>query len=183
MPVRPDQQGREMAGSRERLLDRLARRYAAPLARFFERRVGSQADVPDLVQEVFLRLSRMPDPAGIEKPDSFLFVTAANALKDRARREAARGAGLHDSWDEIAHPGSEITPHRVLEGREAVARLRAALLELPERTRDIFVLRVLEGVKMADVARAIGISTRACEKHFARAMAHVALALEDWRDF
>ncbi|RSV40728.1 RNA polymerase sigma factor [Sphingomonas sp. ABOLD] len=164
------------------MLDQLARRYARPLARFFERRVAIRDDVPDLVQDVFLKLSRMPDPGIIDQPDRFLFVTAANALKDRARREAARGDAVHESWDDETHPGSDFTAQRVLEGREAVIRLRDALLELPERTRDIFVLRVLEGLKIADIAPLVGISTRATEKHVARAMAHVTTALEAWRE-
>jgi RNA polymerase sigma-70 factor (ECF subfamily) len=162
------------------VLTRLAQTYDRALSRFFERRVTVQADVPDLVQDVYLRLSRMPDPAAIEKPEHFLFVTAANVLKDRARRSAVRGGGLHDAIDEDL-AGSEIPPDRVLESREAAHRLQAVLLELPERTRDVFVLRVLEGLKMADVARAIGISTRAAEKHQAKALACVTQALEDWR--
>jgi len=173
---------RGVEGERGALLDQLARRYARPLARFFERRVAIRDDVPDLVQDVFLKLSRMPDPRVIDQPDRFLFVTAANTLRDRARREAARGAAVHESWDDEAHPGSDFSAQRVLEGREAVLRLRDALLELPERTRDIFVLRVLEGLKIGDIARLLGISTRATEKQVARAMAHVTAALEAWRD-
>jgi RNA polymerase sigma-70 factor (ECF subfamily) len=68
-----------------------------------------------------------------------------------------------------------------LESKQAAEYLAAALRDLPERTRDIFVLRMIEGMKMADVARAFSISTRAAEKHQARALAHVARALEDWR--
>lgn len=168
-------------GERSRFLAGLARTYAAPLRRFFERRTASGADVADLVQDVFLRLSRMPDPTAVEKPEHFLFVTAANVLKDRARREAVRGAGLHDPLLDDGLAGSDFPPDRVLEGREAAARLQAVLLELPERTRDIFVLRVLEGMKMADVAHALGISTRAAEKHQAKALARVTEALEEWR--
>jgi RNA polymerase sigma-70 factor (ECF subfamily) len=157
--------------------------YGDALSRFFARRVREPADVPDLVQEVFLRLSRMPDPTAIEKPEHFLFVTAANVLKDRARRAAVRGGGLHDPLpEEDRFAGSEIPADRVLAGRQAAARLRAVLGELPERQRDVFVLRVLEGMKMADVARALLISTRAAEKHQAKALAHVAAALEGWRD-
>ncbi len=167
--------------ARETMLSRLARTYGAALGRFFERRVAVKADVPDLVQDVFLRLSRMPDPTTIEKPEHFLFVTAANVLKDRARRDAVRGGGLHDEIIDGTLIGSDIPPDRVLESREAAERLQAVLLELPERTRDVFVLRVLEGVKMADVAHALGISTRAAEKHQAKALARVAAALEDWR--
>jgi len=170
----------EPATDRRVLLARLARTYERALSRFFERRVTVQADVPDLVQDVYVRLSRMHDPAAIEKPEHFLFVTAANVLKDRARRDAVRGAGLHEEIDDHL-AGSEISPDRVLESREAADRLQAVLIELPERTRDVFVLRVLEGLRMADVARAIGISTRAAEKHQAKALARVTEALEDWR--
>lgn len=171
------------ATAREAVLTRMAISYGDALSRFFARRVREPADVPDLVQEVFLRLSRMPDPTAIEKPEHFLFVTAANVLKDRARRAAVRGGGLHDPLpEEDRFAGSEIPADRVLAGRQAAARLRAVLGELPERQRDVFVLRVLEGMKMADVARALSISTRAAEKHQAKALAHVAAALEGWRD-
>jgi RNA polymerase sigma-70 factor (ECF subfamily) len=169
---------------RDAALTRMAASYGDALGRFFARRVREPADVPDLVQEVFLRLSRMPDPAAIEKPEHFLFVMAANVLKDRARRVTVRGGGLHDPLSEDNRlESSEIPADRVLAGKQAVARLRAVLTELPQRQRDVFVLRVLEGMKMADVARALSISTRAAEKHQAKALAHVAAALEGWRDF
>jgi len=169
--------------ARDAALARMAVSYREPLSRFFARRVREPADVPDLVQEVFLRLARMPDPAAIEKPEHFLFVTAANVLRDRARRAAVRGNGLHDPLsDDDRLASSEIPADRVLAGKEAASRLRAVLGELSERQRDVFVLRVLEGMKMADVARALSISTRAAEKHQAKALAHVAAALEGWRD-
>lgn len=168
-------------GRRDGLLDDLAWRYAAPLARFFERRVRNRHDVPDLVQDVFLRLSALPDPTTINLPEHYLFMTASNVLRDKARRDAVRHADRHDEFDESALEGSDITPQRVLEGKEAIVRLRAALMELPERTRDIFVLRVFEECRMNDIAGAIGISRRAAEKHYARAIAHVVHALEDWR--
>ncbi len=171
------------SATREAALTRMAVSYRDALGRFFARRVREPADVPDLVQEVFLRLARMPDAAAVEKPEHFLFVTAANVLKDRARRAAVRGYGLHDPLVEgDALASSEIPADRVLDGKEAAARLRAVLLELPERQRDVFVLRVMEGMKMADVARALSISTRAAEKHQAKALAHVAAAMHGWRD-
>lgn len=129
---------------RKGLLDDLAWRYAAPLARFFERRVRNHHDVPDLVQDVFLRLSALPDPTTIKLPEHYLFVTASNVLRDKVRRDTVRHADLHDEFEENLLEGSEITPLRVLESREAITQLRGALMELPERTRDVFVLRVFE---------------------------------------
>jgi RNA polymerase sigma factor (sigma-70 family) len=167
--------------SRGSTLTRLVRTYERALGGYFARRVQRTSDVPDLVQEVFLRLSKMSDPDAIEKPEHFLFVTAANVLRDQARREAALRRGKPDVDVGSALQSSEFPPDRVLESKQAAALLAAALGELPERTRDIFVLRVLEGMKMADVARSLSISTRAAEKHQAKALAWIAKSLKDWR--
>ena len=171
-----------MPAGRKGLLADMASRYAGPLTRFFERRVRNRQDVPDLVQDVFLRLSALPDPTSIKLPEHYLFVTAASVLRDKARRDTVRHADQHDEFDESLLEGSEITPLRVLEGREAVTQLRAALMELPERSRDVFVLRVFEECRTGDIAAAIGISRRATEKHYARALAYVARALGEEED-
>ncbi|GAB7551256.1 hypothetical protein NRB_07530 [Novosphingobium sp. 11B] len=163
------------------MLDLLVRLYSRSLARFFERRVRNAHDVPDLVQDVFLRMSALPDPLSVEKPENYLFVTAASALRDKARRDTARRADLHDELDHRLHSSCTITPLRTLEGREAIERLHCALMQLPERSRDIFVLRIFEDCRMVDIAAAIGVSRRAAEKHYARALAHVVLALDEWR--
>lgn len=166
---------------RDEVLVRLVSRYSAPLSSFFARRVSSPAEVPDLVQDVFLRLSRMSDPQAIERPDSFLFTTASNLLRDRSRRASARPEEAVARLDCLEKDETAFPPDRVLDGRRAARRLAEALAALPERTRDVFVLRTLEGMKMAEVADAMGISTRAAEKHQARALAHVTTCLKDWR--
>ena len=69
----------------------------------------------------------------------------------------------------------------VLEGKAAVTHLLAALMKLPERTRDVFVLRMFEDLRPGDIADGMGISRRAVEKHFACALKHACEALADWR--
>jgi RNA polymerase sigma-70 factor (ECF subfamily) len=164
-------------------IEDLAARFSAPLASYFRRRVGSGEDVSDLVQEVFLRIAKMPDPGVIEVPDRFLFVIAANTLRDRARRLAAKGDPRHVQIEGLELESADVSPFRVLAGREGVRQVERALRELPERTRDVLVLKLFEEFRMADVANALGISKRAAEKHYARALQHLQARLEDWRDF
>ena len=168
---------------RDAALADYAHRFSGPLRRFFARRVANEADVGDLMQDVFERLSRLDDPDTVRQPDSYVFVTAANVLKDHARRAKVRGDRLRDPLDDRADAiaGSEIPPDRVLESALLAAQLRAALAELPERTRDVIVLRLFEGWKMAEIAAAMGISTRAAEKHQARGLAHLTEQLRNWR--
>jgi RNA polymerase sigma factor (sigma-70 family) len=53
------------------------------------------------------------------------------------------------------------------------------LLELPERTRQIFVLRRLEGLSYFEIGRRLGVSVSAVEKHMQRAVRHLAARTGD----
>lgn len=167
--------------ARKHSLDEVARRYYAPLLSFFRKRLRDTSEAQDLVQQVFLRLSQHPGLDGVDKPDAYIFQTAANALKDLQRRDAVRfrhGAVDAQDIDLEEEARSDLSPERVLLGRQAVAQLAAALRELPERTRDIFMLRCYEGLKHAEIAHLHGISVRAVEKHVAKALARVSRVVE-----
>lgn len=157
----------------------LNQRFRPALIQYFRKRVRRVEDIDDLVQEVFLRLTRRAQLGDIESVEGYVFHTAANVLRDRARRSAVRHEAAHLSLEETADPGSDISPERVLLGKEAVARLTAGLRQLPERTRDVFVLRALEGRKYAEIARLLGISARAAEKQMVKALAALGRVVDD----
>jgi len=48
------------------------------------------------------------------------------------------------------------------------------LLELPERTRVVFVLRRLENLSYSEIGLRLGLSVSAVEKHMLRAVRHLA---------
>ena len=56
-----------------------------------------------------------------------------------------------------------------------------ALRELPERTRHIFILARLENIKQVEIARGMGLSISAVEKHLRIAMAHLFQRLKGAR--
>jgi RNA polymerase sigma factor (sigma-70 family) len=154
--------------------------YRSPLRGFFSKRVNDPAEVEDLIQEVFLHLVRRAQGGPIEHVKQYVFQIAANALRDWGRRRVVRNQHAHESFDEQVHqPATDISPERVLLGEEAIALVTATLNALPERTRDVFVLRVLEKQKYAEIAAALGISVRAAEKHMARALAQLGRAMDD----
>ena len=100
-------------------------------------------------------------------------------LRDRYRRDATHHASAHGELDEGLFEGSEISAERVLTARERIALIRACLQHLPTRTRDVFVLKAFEEMSMREIASAFGVSTRAVEKHYAKALAHVARTLKE----
>lgn len=147
--------------------------YRSSLHSYFVRRVRDRIEAEDLVQDVFVRLTRRGGLSDVANLSGYIFETAASVLQDRARRRIVRAADEHDPFDGECHAGEDFAPDRVLDGRERLRLVGIALLELPERTRHVFVLRRLEGMRYNDIAFRLGISISAVEKHMQRAVAHL----------
>lgn len=146
--------------------------YRPALMRFFRRKMRDINDVEDLVQEVFVRIAARQG-GGIDNLGGYIFQTAASVLADRHRRRTVRHADDQVPFDTERHSGNDFDAGRVAESREVLRGVAASLMQLPERTRTIFVLRRLDGQNYKDIAVQFGISVSAVEKHMVRAVAHL----------
>jgi RNA polymerase sigma factor (sigma-70 family) len=152
--------------------------YRTALFAYFMRRLRNPADADDLVQDVFVRLSRLVPSTEVRNAEGFIFHTAANLLRDRARRARAhRHIGELDTL-EIDPPDEEPGALRVLEAKAELSQVIAALNALSERTRHIFVLRRLEHVRVDDIAMYYGISISAVEHHITKAQAYLVKTIQ-----
>lgn len=151
-------------------MDQGFRKSLPALRRWFSRRLRNPADVDDAVQDVWLRSHGHLAQGEVGNVQAYLFQTAQSVVTDRARRGGVRKEGAHESLEEHHHPVEGITPERVLMGKEAVAQVRARLAAMPERTRDVFVLHRFEEMSYAEIARSLGISVSAVEKHIMKAL-------------
>ncbi|ROQ21712.1 RNA polymerase sigma-70 factor (ECF subfamily) [Marinimicrobium koreense] len=144
--------------------------YKLPLYKYFLKCVSSVDEAEDLVQEVFLRLLKSNSCDRIDNLDSYIFRVAANTYKDYLRYYAVRSKGEHCSLEDAPEPWSEISAERAAMGEQAVNKLKVELYKLPERTRDIFVMRAIQNRPYAEIAELMSISTRSAEKHTAKAI-------------
>jgi RNA polymerase sigma factor (sigma-70 family) len=151
------------------------------LTGFFQRRVQNDAEIEDMVQDVFARMVARDSAEPVEHLGGYVLKTASSVLTDWARRRASRGAGRHVAFDSELHGENEIDPERILGAKQALHAATAALLSLPERTRTVFILRRLEGQRYQDIAAHLGISLSAVEKHMVRAIRHLSLKMEKHR--
>lgn len=145
---------------------------------FFRRRGEPPQEIDDLVQEVFLRLSSRTSSDEMENLAGYAVRTAESVLVDRSRRRAVRHHHDHVEFDADRDAGETIGPDRIVAGRQDLAAVVDALMALPERTRAIFVLRRIEGMRYRDIAERLGLSSSAVEKHMVRASLHL-LKLEE----
>lgn len=147
--------------------------YVPVLRRYIAKRARAE-DVEDLVQDVLLRMQVRGQGDGIANIEGYLFQVAASVLTDRARRDQVRHRSAHHELTEFHHPADELTPERVLRGREDVDRLMAALEDMPELTRDTFVLHRFEEMSYDAISDHLGISVSAVGRHIMKAIRFLA---------
>jgi RNA polymerase sigma-70 factor (ECF subfamily) len=153
-------------------LEQVVLEYSGPLKRFFQRRVRATEEVDDLVQEVFGRLARQ-DLATVENVQGYVFQIAANVLRDQARRANTRGFIIQRPMDFDIEDTAGFSPERVLQSRETLQALIAALYELPPGVRNVFSQYHFDGVSQVEIARRMGLSLSTVEKQMAKANAHL----------
>jgi len=153
--------------------------YHDALMRFATRRLGNHEDAADLVQEIYYRLARKDDVARLEHPRAFLFQTAVNLLRDRARHDRVRQRNNHVPFHNLELIGGAPNPERVLAGKQALSLFERALGGLSTKCCQVFVLHRFEGMTYSEIAQHCGCTVSAIEKHMMRAIAHLDCAMGD----
>lgn len=136
--------------------------YAPALKRYFRRRAAA-ADVDDLVQDVFLRLQVRGATSDIENVEGYLFRTAANVLSRRRRRPTWAWGAQEEVDEEVEDLIDELSPERILIGKQSLDAMMKALRDLPPRCAQAFFLYRFEHLSQQAVARSMGISVKAVE--------------------
>lgn len=157
---------------------RVMRNDGPALVRLLWRMLGREQDVLDAYQDTFCRLIGMGDSQAAAPPRGYIFRTAMNIALDMRRRrkvriehlEAAalvRTATLPDAC--ASRPGNV----------SLVEELRMAIEELPQRLRDVIVLRDLAEMSYGDVARILGITGGTARVYRREAIVALAARLKE----
>lgn len=149
------------------------------LRNFIRRRVRDEADAEDILQDVFYELVesyRLMKP--VEQVGAWLFRVARNRVIDLFRKrkpeslerefpgKVAEGEAL--MFEELL-PSPDAGPEAEFARNVLLEELDAALDELPEEQREVFVAHELEGRSFKDLAAETGVSvnTLLSRKHYA----------------
>jgi len=160
-------------------LNDFVRLYSVALTRYFKKRGCQSATVDDLVQDVFIRLAGRVSGGEIKNPEAYLMQTASSVWKDFLRKRKTHAYVQHVEYDEKAHAVQDFSPEQIYQEKEKIDRLIVVLNELPTRTRQVFVLCRLEGMKQRLVANRLGVSVSSIEKHMVKAIAHLTQCFGD----
>lgn len=159
-------------------------KHRPQLVRFFTSRTGDAAEAEDVVQEIWLHIGRAEGCGPVANPLAYLHRVGMNIVLDRLR-EGRRRIRREQDWTDSATTcaGKEAvdespSPLAIVEARERVRALAAAIDRLPPGAARVFRRHKLDGLSHAEIAAELGISRSAVEKHIAVALRHLREALE-----
>ncbi len=156
--------------------------HRAHLLRVAYATLGSLAEAEDCVQEAWLRLRRVPDPAGIRDLRGWLTTTVGRLALDalgsaRARRERYVGTWLPEPLVEpagaAARAEADDPAERVTLDESVSMALLVILEKLSPPQRTAFLLHDVFGLPFEEVAEVVGRSPAAVRQLAARARQHV----------
>ncbi len=150
-----------------RISEALAREQSR-LRRFIRKRVPDQDEAEDIFQEVFYELVdayRLMKP--VEQVGAWLFRVARNRIVDlfRSKRPSVLGNdsmiatedGETQQWEDLL-PSPDAGPEAAYARAVLLEQLDAALEDLPEEQRDVFVAHEIDGRSFKELSEATGVS-------------------------
>jgi RNA polymerase sigma factor (sigma-70 family) len=177
-----------MTADRKRNITQVIKDYSKRLSGFIRKRVNNEADAEDILQDVFYQFVGNTQP--IEQLTAWLFTVARNKITDRKRKK--RPEALEDvfadeegedglNWSELLFDSGD-NPEKDYLRALFWEELNAALNELPEEQRQVFILYELEGLSYKEIAERTGepVNTLLSRKRYA--VLHLRDRLSELKD-
>ncbi|MFN0099591.1 MAG: RNA polymerase sigma factor [Gemmatimonadaceae bacterium] len=160
----------------QRAATMLVQRHAQALSRFAAS-LGERDGIDELVQDTFVRAFQSLDSFRADSSlRTWLFTICKRLVLDRKRSERRRRN--HVELDE----GHAVAEYDALDGMvaaEAAGRVERAVAKLTPLQREVFTLRVTEGMPYGEIAKVVDSTEGACRVHYHNAMRMIKEFLSD----
>lgn len=137
-------------------------------------RSGDKDLATDIAQETFLKIWEKQSRIQSGKVKGLLFKIANDLFISHYRKEKRS----FDFFKHYQFDEHEQTPEEQLAFKQLKLRYEAALREMPENQRTVFLMSRVEGLKYAEIAEMVEISVKAVEKRMKRALEYLRVNLK-----
>jgi RNA polymerase sigma factor (sigma-70 family) len=178
-----------MAAEQDQRITEVVKREESRLRNFIRRWVADSADAEDILQDVFYELVeayRLLKP--VDLVSAWLFRVARNRIIDRFRKRKPEGLisdamAITEDGEELALedllPSPEAGPEAAYARTVLFEEVEAALHELPEEQRDVFIAHELEGRSFKELAAETGVSVNTLLSRKRYAVLHLRQRLRE----
>ncbi|MGX4676206.1 RNA polymerase sigma factor [SAR92 clade bacterium H246] len=159
-------------------LNELYRQYWLRLNRSIMALVRNREAAEDIAQDAFMRINRIDDLSSIECYFAYLYRVSVNLIKDQAKANKVRQK-YREYLSFAENNGVEtLSPERYALGREKLILATKAIEALPPKCRRVFLMHKVYKLSHKEIAKTLGITKNAVERHVIRAMARCRKVLE-----
>ena len=127
----------------------------------------SAGDIADLRQDVYVRVYEAARQKLPDRPKQFLFATARNLLIDRVRHRNVIPIEAAADLEALEIAADTPGPERTMIARDELRQLQAAIDRLPQRCREVVMLRRVEGLSRSEIAHRMGVTEGTVSQHLA----------------
>ncbi|MCW5298773.1 sigma-70 family RNA polymerase sigma factor [Herbaspirillum lusitanum] len=144
---------------------------------WLRKKLGCAHNAADVAQDTFVRIIASRDALlGVQEPRAYLTATAKRLMVDRARRQMIEQSYLAELALTMEQAEGYPGPEEILLAVEALEQISAALQSVAAKAREAFLLHYLDGRTHAEVAAALGVSTRMVGKYLVQVLVKCRLA-------
>jgi RNA polymerase sigma factor (sigma-70 family) len=159
--------------------------HGRQLRRFLSARMrGAAADVPDLIQEIFLRLLRIKDHEAIKNPQAYLYTVASHVLHQYTLKRTVAPDRMVPLQvvSELQAEATAPDPADEVEMEEQLEKVGRALQEVSPRAYATLIMYRCEGLTLKEIAAKLGVTPPMARKYLIRAISFCDRQLEDMGD-
>ncbi len=138
------------------------------LRAWLQRRLPVHQDVDDVIQETYAILAALTDVSHVRQPRAYVYSVAQSVVLQQLRRAQVVSIEAVAEIERVAASGEEACPERTASSRQELARIGALIDSLPDKCRQAFVLRRVEGYSQREIAQRMQISENTVEKHICK---------------
>ena len=174
-----------MSESKSNTITAVVKEYSRRLLGFIRKRVSSEADAEDILQDVFYQLLGNKEP--IDQITPWLFTVARNKIIDRKRKKKPVALeellpngedSVLDEWMEIFIDDSS-NPETIYLRNLFRETLNESLDELPEEQKQAFILNEMEGIPFKQISEETGIPVNTLISRKRYAVLHLRIKLSE----
>jgi len=151
--------------------------HEADLRMKLRRMAIPEEEISDIVQDAYLKIARLPSIDHIRNGRAYLFATARSAFLQRVRRDKIVRIESLTEVEALQLRDEDPGPERQVTARLELERVRVLIEALPDRCREIFRLRRVEGVPQREIATRLGIPEHTVEAQSRRGLKLILKAL------
>jgi RNA polymerase sigma-70 factor (ECF subfamily) len=145
--------------------------HGEELRRFLTTRVRNVADVPDVLQEVFLRMLRLPNHEAIRSPEAYFFTVAQHVAQQHALRESGMPPSVDITQMLAQLPAtSDADPAMQAVADESIDAIDRALDRFSPKVRATFILHRCYGFTLQEISEHLGVSFPMVKKYLVKAL-------------